>query len=304
MLEGKVAIITGSGGGIGRAVALAMADAGARVVINDIGVSVDGTGEFNSHAAEETRDLVVQRGGTAVVSVESVAAWDSAQRIVERAMDEFGRVDIVVNNAGIMRDSSFEVIEPTDWQTVIDVNLTGSFLVARAAAPLFKAQGSGAYVHFTSTGGLIGNFNRAAYAAAKMGLVALSKCIALDMGRHGVRSNCIAPFAWSRMTSGLFAHNAKGPAGAPLEQLRAMTPEKNAPLAVFLASDAAKDVNGQIFGVRKDELFVFSQHRPVRGAHRDGGWTPQAIARHALPALRSGFSPLDTTNDVFDWAPI
>jgi len=236
--------------------------------------------------------------------VESVASWDGAQRIVERAMDEFGRVDIVVNNAGIMRDSPFDVIDPADWQAVIDVNLTGCFLVSRAAAPRFRSQGSGAYVHYTSTGGLIGNFNRAAYAAAKMGVVALSKCIALDMGRDGIRSNCIAPFAWSRMTSGLFSPAAKGRAGAPLEQLQAMTPEKNAPLAVFLASDSARDVNGQIFAVRKDELFVFSQHRPVRAAHCAEGWTPEAIARQAVPALRAGFSGLDTTNDVFDWPPL
>jgi short-subunit dehydrogenase len=154
----------------------------------------------------------------------------------------------------------------------------------------------------TSTSGLVGNFGQANYSAAKLGIAALSKSIALDMQRFGVRSNCIAPFAWSRMTSSI-------PAETPeqkerVEKLKRMTPEKNAPLAVFLASDAAKDVTGQIFAARNNELFLFSQPRPVRSAHRSEGWTPELIAEHAMPALRAQFMPLDRSPDVFSWDPV
>jgi short-subunit dehydrogenase len=154
----------------------------------------------------------------------------------------------------------------------------------------------------TSTSGLIGNFGQANYSAAKLGVAALSKSIALDMQRFGVRSNCIAPFAWSRMTSSIPAETEAEK--ARVARLQQMTPDKNAPLAVFLASDAAKDVTGQIFAARHNELFVFSQPRPVRSAHRAEGWTPETIAETAMPALKSGFLPLDRSADVFCWDPI
>ncbi|MFC4167884.1 SDR family oxidoreductase [Teichococcus aestuarii] len=302
MLEGKVAIVTGAGGGIGREIALAMALAGAKVVVNDIGASLTGEGETSATPGQQTQAIIEQRGGQAVVNTDSVSDWESAKRIVKTAVDAFGKVDIVVNNAGILRDQIFHKTSPEEWLAVINVHLNGSFFVSRAAAEHFRAQGSGAYVHMTSTSGLIGNFGQANYSAAKLGIAALSKSIALDMQRFGVRSNCIAPFAWSRMTSSIPAETPEQK--ARVEKLKRMTPEKNAPLAVFLASDAAKDVTGQIFAARNNELFLFNQPRPVRSAHRSEGWTPELIAEHALPALKAQFMPLDRSADVFAWDPV
>ena len=302
MLEGKVAIVTGAGGGIGREIALAMALAGAKVVVNDIGASLTGEGETSATPGEQTRNIIEQRGGQAVTNTDSVSDWDSARNIVKTAIDAFGRIDIVVNNAGILRDQIFHKTSAEEWLAVINVHLNGSFFVSRAAAEHFRAQGSGAYVHMTSTSGLIGNFGQANYSAAKLGIAALSKSIALDMQRFGVRSNCIAPFAWSRMTSSIPAETPEQK--ARVEKLKRMTPEKNAPLAVFLASDAAKDVNGQIFAARNNELFLFSQPRPVRSAHRSEGWTPELIAEHALPSFKAGFMALERSGDVFSWDPV
>nr|WP_199707103.1 SDR family NAD(P)-dependent oxidoreductase [Pseudoroseomonas wenyumeiae] len=302
MLEGKVAVVTGAGGGIGREIALAMALAGARVVVNDIGASLTGIGETSATPGEQTKAIIEQRGGQAVTNTDSVADWESAQRIVASAIDAFGRIDIVVNNAGILRDQIFHKMTPEEWRAVIDVHLNGSFYISRAAAGHFRAQGSGAYVHMTSTSGLVGNVGQANYSAAKLGITALSKSIALDMHRFGVRSNCIAPFAWSRMTSSIPAETPEQK--ARVEKLKQMTPEKNAPLAVFLASDAAKDVNGQVFAARNNEIFLFSQPRPLRSTHRGEGWTPELIAEHAMPALRAQFLPLDRSPDVFSWDPV
>ena len=302
MLEGKVAVVTGAGGGIGREIALAMALAGAKVVVNDIGASLTGEGPTSASPGEQTVAIIHQRGGQAVTNTDSVADWASAQRIIGSALEAFGRIDIVVNNAGILRDQIFHKMSPEEWLAVINVHLNGSFFVSRAAAEHFRKQSSGAYVHMTSTSGLIGNFGQANYSAAKLGVAALSKSIALDMQRFGVRSNCIAPFAWSRMTSSI--PSTTEAEKARVARLQQMTPDKNAPLAVFLASDAAKDVTGQIFAARHNELFLFSQPRPIRSTHSAGGWTPESIAETALPALRSHFLPLDRSGDVFSWDPV
>ena len=301
MLEGKVAIVTGAGGGIGREIAVAMSLAGAAVIINDIGASLAGVGQ-STGPAEQTKQIIEQRGGRAAISGDSVADWDAAQRIVQSAMDHFGRVDIVVNNAGILRDVIFHKMSPSDWLDVINVHLNGSFFVSRAAAPHFREQNGGAYVHMTSTSGLIGNFGQANYSAAKLGITALSKSIALDMQRYGVRSNCIAPFAWSRMTSSIPADTPEQK--ARVAKLQQMTPDKNAPMAVFLASDAAKAVTGQIFATRYNEIAVMSQSRPLKSVHRGEGWTPELIAEHAAPALRASMIPLDRSADVFSWDPV
>jgi len=302
MLAGKVAVVTGAGGGIGREIALAMALAGAKVVVNDIGASLTGQGPTSATPGEQTVQIIAQRGGEAVLNTDSVADWASAQRIIQAALDAFGRIDILVNNAGILRDQIFHKMSVEDWKAVIDVHLNGSFYTSRAAAEHFRKQGSGAYVHMTSTSGLIGNFGQANYSAAKLGVAALSKSIALDMQRFGVRSNCIAPFAWSRMTSSIPSETEAEK--ARVARLQQMTPDKNAPLAVYLASDAAKDVTGQIFAARHNELFIFSQPRPVRSTHRGEGWTPEAIADVAMPALKSAFLPLDRSGDVFCWDPV
>ena len=301
LLEGKVAIVTGAGGGIGREIATAMADAGADVLIADIGVSLTGEGGSGT-PAEQTKQIIEQRGGRAAICTESVAEWTTAQKIVQAAMDSFGRVDIVVNNAGILRDVIFHKMSPQDWLSVINVHLNGSFYVSRAAADHFRKQGSGAFVHMTSTSGLVGNFGQANYSAAKLGITALSKSIALDMARYNVRSNCIAPFAWSRMTSSIPAETPDQK--ARVAKLQQMTPDKNAPLAVFLASDAAKGVTGQIFATRMNEIFLMSQSRPVRSVHRSEGWTPTLIAEHGLPALKASLVPLDRSQDAFGWDPV
>ncbi len=278
-----------------------MALAGASVVVNDIGASLAGDGQSSS-PAEQTQQIIAQRGGQTIINTDSVSTWASAQRIVQAAMDGFGRIDIVVNNAGILRDVIFHKMEPEDWLQVIDVHLNGSFFVSRAAAGHFRAQGSGAYVHMTSTSGLVGNFGQANYSAAKLGITALSKSIALDMQRFGVRSNCIAPFAWSRMTSSIPAETPEQQ--ARVAKLQQMTPDKNAPLAVFLASDAASAFTGQIFATRYNEIFLMSQSRPLRSVHRSEGWTPALIAEHAAPALRASLLPLDRSQDVFGWDPV
>ena len=301
MMQDKVVVVTGAGGGIGRDIALAMAASGARVVVNDIGTSTTGEGT-DAGPAQKVVDEIKSAGGQAVASTDSVSEATSASRIVQCAVDSFGRIDGVVNNAGILRDRFFHKMSLEEWDAVIKVHLYGSYFMSRAAANHFKEQESGALVHMTSTSGLIGNLGQANYSAAKLGLTALSKSIALDMARFNVRSNCIAPFAWSRMIGSI-------PTDTPEQQARVakiqqMTPNKIAPLAVYLLSDQARDVNAQVFAVRNNELFLMSQPRPLRSVHRSEGWTPEFIAEHGMPALKASFVPMDRSADVFSWDPV
>ena len=300
-LKGKVAVVTGAGRGIGREIALALATEGVSIVVNDIGVSLTGEGGSES-PAQETSGLITQKGGKAVISNESVSSWNGAQLIIKKALDTFGKIDIVVNNAGILRDTIFHKMDPSDWENVINVHLNGSFYVSRAAAPFFREQNSGSFVHMTSTSGLIGNFGQANYSAAKLGIAGLSKSIALDMSRYNVRSNCIAPFAWSRMTNSIPSNTDTEK--ERVERLKKMTPDKNAPLAVFLASEAAKEVTGQIFSARLNELFIYNQNRPVKSIHSENGWTPEGIAERAFPAFKNSMTPNERSGDVFSWDPI
>jgi NAD(P)-dependent dehydrogenase (short-subunit alcohol dehydrogenase family) len=301
MLKDKVVIVTGAGGGIGRDFALAMAAHGAKVVVNDIGASVSGEGK-DAGPAQKVVAEIQAKGGTAVANTDSVADWDAANRIVKAAIDAYGRIDVVVNNAGILRDRFFFNMSVEEWKAVIDVHLNGTFYVSRAAAPYFKSQASGRYISMTSTSGLIGNFGQANYAAAKLGIAALSKSMALDMAKFKVTSNCIAPFAWSRMIGTIPAETPDQK--ARLDKIKRMETSKIAPLAVYLASDASQDVTGQIFAVRANELFLMSQNRPLRSVHRAEGWTPGTIAEQAIPSLRSHFYALDRSQDVFSWDPI
>lgn len=291
-LEGKAVVVTGSGRGIGRTIALEVAKAGGKVIVNDLDKDV----------ADEVCAEIKALGGEAQPNTDSVASWEGANNMITQAVDHFGSIDGVVNNAGNLRDVIFHKMTQDDFNQVVDVHLRGSFNVSRAAATHFRNQESGACVHMTSTSGLIGNFGQANYAAAKAGIAALSKSIAMDMQRYNVRSNCIAPFAWSRMTASI-------PAETPdqidrVEKLKRMTPEKVAIVAAALLSDQAANVTGQIFAVRMNEIFLMSQSRPLRSVHDGEGWTIDSIFDRAMPALQSHFYPLDRSQDVFTWDPV
>ena len=301
MLDGKVALVTGAGRGIGRDIALAMAAHGAKVVVNDLGTALDGSGTDTGPAAEVVREIGAA-GGEAIANTDSVSDWDSAHNMVDTAIRHFGQLDVVVNNAGIVRDRIFHKMSVEEWKAVVDVPLNGSFYVSRAAAPHFKARNGGRYVFMTSASALVGNFGQANYAAAKLGAVALAKSVALDMARYGVTVNAVCPFAWSRLIGSIPADTPQEQ--ARVEKIKTMETAKIAPMIVYLGSDAASDVTGQIFAVRANELFLISQNRPLRSVQRSEGWTPEAIAEHAIPAMRSGFYALDRSADVFSWDPI
>jgi NAD(P)-dependent dehydrogenase (short-subunit alcohol dehydrogenase family) len=300
-LQDKVVVVTGAGRGIGRGMALLAAAEGAKVVVNDLGGSTDGEGRDTSPADDVVAEIK-KAGGKAVANYDSVAEAESAQKIIQTAIDNFGRIDCVVNNAGILRDRIFHRMSVVDFEMVIKVHLMGSFYMSRAAANHFKEQNSGSFVHFTSTSGLIGNFGQANYAAAKLGIVGLSRGIALDMARFNVRSNCVSPFAWSRMIGTIPTETDEEK--ARVERIKTMDANKIAPLAIFLLSDLAKGVTGQIFAARKDEIYLFSQPRPVRSVHRSEGWTPQTLAEHMLPAVKGHLTPPERSGDVFSWDPV
>jgi NAD(P)-dependent dehydrogenase (short-subunit alcohol dehydrogenase family) len=300
-LAGKVVIVTGAGRGIGREIALLAAAEGAKVVVNDPGVAADGSGT-DAAPADEVVAEINKRGGEAVANFETVAEAIPASNIVKMAIDKFGRLDGVVNNAGILRDAIFHRMSIDAFEQVIKVHLMGSFYVSHAAARIFREQESGAFVHFTSTSGLVGNYGQANYAAAKLGIVGLSKSIALDMQRFNVRSNCISPFAWSRLIGTIPTETEAEK--ARVAKIQQMGPEKIAAPAVFLLGDAAKDITGQIFAVRMNEIFLMSQSRPLRSVHRSEGWTCQSLAEHGMPALKSSFYKLDRSADVFNWDAI
>jgi len=301
MVEGKVVVVTGAGGGIGREVALLMAQHGAKVVVNDVGASVSGEGQ-DVGPAQKVVDEIKVAGGQAVANTDSVSDPGSAARLIDQAVQTFGRIDVVVNNAGILRDRFFHKMTAEEFDAVLKVHLYGSFYVSRAAANHFKEQESGCFVHMTSTSGLIGNLGQANYNAAKLGIMALSKSIALDMEKFNVRSNCVAPFAYSRMIGAIPTDTPEQQ--ARVEKIKQMTPAKIAPICVYLASDQAAEVNAQVFAVRNNEIFLMSQPRPIRSVQRSEGWTPQSLAEHGMPALKGSFVPVERSGDVFTWDPV
>jgi NAD(P)-dependent dehydrogenase (short-subunit alcohol dehydrogenase family) len=301
VMDGKVALVTGGGRGVGRGIALDLAKAGAAVVVNDLGVTLTGEAGQSSPAQDVVKEITAL-GGRAVANADSVATWDGAQAMVRAAIDSFGRIDAVVNNAGNLRDGLFHKMTEEEFDAVIAVHLKGSFNVSRAAAPFFKEQASGAYIHMTSTSGLVGNFGQANYAAAKLGIVGLSKSIALDMQRFNVRSNAVAPFAWTRMIDSI-------PTNTPEQQkrvegLKKLVPEKIAPFVTALASDGGAKITGQIFGVRNNEIYLFSQPRPIRTAHCSDGWTAETVAERVFPMFANDFYPLHRSAEVFTWDPV
>jgi NAD(P)-dependent dehydrogenase (short-subunit alcohol dehydrogenase family) len=302
LLAGQVVIVTGGGRGVGRGIALEAAAQGAKVIVNDLGVGPGGEADGSLGPADEVVAEIKAAGGEAAASTDSVSTWPSAQKIIQAALDHFGRVDAVVNNAGILRDTIFHKLPPEDFDLVIDVNLKGPFYVSRAAAPHFKEQASGSFVHMTSSSALIGNFGQANYIAAKAAVVGLSRSIALDMQRFNVTSNCIAPFAWTRMVNTIPTDTPEQQ--ARVEGLKKMVPEKIAPfVAALFSAEGRKRVNGQIFGVRNNEIFFFSQNRPTHIAHNGDGWTPDTVIERAFPMLEPHFYPLVRSGEVFSWAP-
>ncbi|MGG1674373.1 SDR family NAD(P)-dependent oxidoreductase [Neobacillus sp. NRS-1170] len=300
-LNGKVAIITGSGRGIGKALALLMAREGAKVIVNDLGSNVSGQGQ-DLKIADEVVNEIKEFGGEAVANYNSVADSQSAEKIVQTAIENFGKIDIVVNNAGILRDRMLFKMSEEEWDAVINVHLKGTFNMTRAAAPYFKEQKSGRYINFTSTSGLIGNIGQANYAAAKLGIVGLTKSTALDMNRYNVTANAVAPFAWSRMIGAIPTETEDQK--KRVEKVKQMSPEHIAPLVAYLASDDASEITGQIFCVRGKEILLFSQPRPVRSAINHEGWTVETIGTQAMQSFKTSFTSLDVSADIFPYEPI
>jgi NAD(P)-dependent dehydrogenase (short-subunit alcohol dehydrogenase family) len=278
-----------------------LAQESARVVVCDIGASLDGAGT-DMGPAQAVVEEIKKAGGAAIASTLSINEPGNAEKIVAAALEHFGRVDVLVNNAGILRDRIFHRMSWSDWSDVIDVHLHGSFAMSRACATHFREQNSGSFVHMTSTSGLVGNFGQANYMAAKMAIVGLSRGIALDMARFNVRSNCIAPFAWTRMIDSIPAETEQEK--ARVARIREMTPEKIAPLTVYLASDRAEGITGQIFSVRNNEIYLFNQNRPIRTLHRSDGWTPEKLDAQLKGAFGPSFTPLERSGDVFSWDPV
>jgi NAD(P)-dependent dehydrogenase (short-subunit alcohol dehydrogenase family) len=301
MLKGKVAVVTGAARGIGREIALLMAKHGARVVVNDYGGSEAGSGAAKGPADEVIAEIR-KAGGEAVANYDSVASMAGGQSIVKAAVDAFGRVDVVVNNAGILRDRMIFNMSEEEWDAVINTHLKGSFAVTRAAAPLMREQKSGRFINMTSTSGLVGNVGQANYAAAKLGILGLTKAVALDMARYNVTANCISPFAWTRMIGTIPAETDAQK--ARVDKIKRMGPEHIAPVAVFLASDAAKDVTGQIFGVRGKEIMLFGHERPIMRVHNDRGWTPEGLAEMFPGTLQHHLVPMVTSGQYFNYDPL
>jgi NAD(P)-dependent dehydrogenase (short-subunit alcohol dehydrogenase family) len=298
MLQGKVIAVTGAGRGIGRAVALACAREGASVLVNDPGVATDGSGA-DSRPARDTVAQIEAAGGTAYANYGDISKPAGALSVIEDSIVLYKRIDGIINCAGILRDVIWHNMTRDEWDAVIDVHLGGAYNISRAATPHFKQQQSGSFVHFTSPAGLIGNVGQANYAAAKMGVVGLSQSLALDMARYNVRSNCIAPIAYTRMVSHLAEELSEEDDG--YNPLKTMSPERVAPLAVYLVSDAAAMVSNQIFGVRGNEISIYSKPRPIRTVDNPDGWTAQAIADELIPELRGDMALTEETAQ--DWFP-
>ena len=301
IVDGKVAIVTGAGRGIGRAIALLMAQEGARVVVCDIGASLEGAGT-DAGPAQAVVDEIKKAGGKAIASTLSISEPANGDKIVQAALDAFGRVDILVNNAGILRDRIFHRMSWSDWSDVISVHLNGSFIMSRACATHFREQNSGSYVHMTSTSGLIGNFGQANYMAAKLGIVGLSRGIALDMARFNVRSNCVSPFAWTRMVQSIPAETEEEK--ARVARASQVTPDKVAPLVVYLASDQADGISGQILS-RPQQRNLSVQPEPADPHPASLRRLDAAKARRpAQGAFATSFTPLERSPEVFSWDPV
>ncbi|HLU68289.1 MAG TPA: SDR family NAD(P)-dependent oxidoreductase [Kofleriaceae bacterium] len=273
LLNGKVAAITGSGGGIGRAHALLLAREGARVVVNDIGAARDGTGADGALAARVVEEIRVA-GGEAIADTSDVSEPDGARALIRRAVDELGRLDILINNAGILRDKTLRKMEVDQWDAVIKVHLRGTFLCMQAAAThMIERGGGGRIINTTSVAGLLGNFGQANYSAAKAGIYGLTMTAAIELRKHGITVNALAPVAHTRMTEDLPMMSAM-PDAAEL-----LSPDRVAPAALFLASDLAADVTGAVLAVEGARMYVYRMDQTAAALPRDpdAGWTAAEI---------------------------
>ncbi len=303
MLKDQVAICTGAGRGVGAEVAKLMARHGASVVVNDPGVS--GSGEGGDAApAEQVVEQIIAAGGKAVANHGSVASFEDCLAMVGQAREAFGGLHIVFNPAGILRDRMFHKMSPDDWQAVLDVHLSGHFNICRAAINLFREQNYGRIVMVGSTSGLLGNIGQANYGAAKMGVVGLARIVAMENMSKGITVNVVAPSADTRMTRGV--PTPKDPQAAELreQRLRLSPADAIAPLCVYLSSEASADVNGQVFHQRGAELSLYGLPHPLRMVHHQGGWTAEAIAEHAMPALRAQFTPFEDARVLHPGLPL
>ena len=301
VLDGKVVLVTGAAGGIGRECALLAAKEGAKVVVNDLGGSVKGDDSGSASGAEATAADIRAAGGQAVSNSESVASMAAVKHMVQQALDSFGGLHAVINPAGILRDSMMHKMPDEDFDAVIAVHLRGAYNVSRAAVEHFRNQNGGAFVHFTSTSGLIGNLGQTNYAAAKMGVVGLSHVLAMEGAMKNVRSNVIAPFAFTRMIATIPITD-EASAQRVQRMKEGMRPDQVAQLAVALAADG--DVSGQILGVRGNEVILFNHPRPVASVARTEGWTPQSLLESGLPAMRTRFTDLGASATVFPYDPV
>jgi NAD(P)-dependent dehydrogenase (short-subunit alcohol dehydrogenase family) len=298
VLDGKVVLVTGGAGGIGRECAVLAGREGAKVLVNDIGGGLAGKEPGDAGPAEQTAQAIRAAGGVALSNSDSVTDMAAVKAMVEQARTELGGLDAVINPAGILRDKMFHKMDDADWDAVIEVHLRGAYNVSRATLEHFREQGGGAYVHFTSTTGLIGNIGQASYGAAKLGVAALSRIIAMEGAPKGVRSNVIAPFAWTRMIASIPVTDEASAqrVGRMRDSMRA---DQVAQLAVALCAPAAAEISGQIFCVRGNEVILFNQPRPVRSVAKVEGWDPQSLLDTGLASMKPYFTDLGASASVF-----
>jgi NAD(P)-dependent dehydrogenase (short-subunit alcohol dehydrogenase family) len=294
VLDGKVVLVTGGGNGIGRDCALIAAQQGAKVVVNDLGGGLKGEDEGSAGPAEAVAAEIRAAGGQAVSNSDSVTNLDACYGMLEQAKKEFGGLHAVINPAGILRDVMFHKMSEAEWDAVIAVHMRGSFNVCRATIEHFRDQNDGAYMLFTSTSGLFGNIGQANYGAAKMGIAGLSRIVAMEGARNNVRSNCIAPVAWTRMTQSV---PIKDEAAAARRKVMAerIRPDQPARFSVALVAPAAASVSGQIFGVSGENIMLYSQPRPIETCSKGEGesWTVESILSEAVPKMAPKFFDLN-----------
>lgn len=288
LLKGKVAVVTGSGRGIGRGEALALADYGAAVVVNDLGGAVDGSGASKS-AADEVVAEIHKRGGKGVANYDSVATWQGAENIIKTAVDSFGRIDILVNNAGILRDRMVFNMSEEEWDAVLKVHLYGTFYCTRHASALMRQQRWGRIISTSSQSGL-GNMGQANYSAAKEAIVGFTRTASRDLQRYGITVNAIRPRAATRMTINPELRAAWERAGRRdlIEELEALTPEDIAPLIVFLASEQADNINGCTFLVYKGYVGIYPDPAPWQGLFKPGSWTVEELLDQVPKSIGKG----------------